>query len=236
MTSCAARVVAEADAARDRSPLLSFSDAFPLERPVRYNPDPADGVQQVAARTGRSVFDVALDAMITERGDGSGGLYLPVMNFADGNLDATRAMLEHPYTVPGLGDAGAHCTLICDASMPTFMLSYWGRDATGDDRFPIEWVVKRQCADTADLVGLHDRGRLVRGARADLNVVDVDALDVGAPHMVADLPAGGRRLVQKATGYVATINAGEVVHRDGEDTGARPGRLVRGSQPAPASA
>ena len=110
-------------------------------------------------------------------------------------------MLEHPYTVPGLGDAGAHCTLICDASMPTFMLSYWGRDATGDDRFPIEWVVKRQCADTADLVGLHDRGR--SGARSSgrpqrrrLSTRSTS----GSPHMLADLPAGGRRLVQKATG------------------------------------
>jgi N-acyl-D-aspartate/D-glutamate deacylase len=227
-----ATVVAETDAAQDYSPLTRFSDAFPLTHPVRYDPEPADGVQQIAARTGRSMFDVALDAMLAD--DGRGGLYLPVMNYADGNLDATREMLDHPYTVPGLGDAGAHCTLICDASMPTFMLSYWGRDASDNDRFPIEWVVKRQCADTADLLGLRDRGRLVPGARADLNVVDVDALDAGTPEMVRDLPAGGKRLVQKATGYAATIVAGDVVHRDGEDTGARPGRLIRGAQAAPA--
>ena len=223
-----ATVVAEAEAAKASSPLTFFGAAFPLGDVPRYDPDPADSIHAVAAATGRSVFDVALDALLAS--DGLGRLYLPVMNYADGTMAATREMLTNPNTVPGLGDAGAHCTLICDASMPTFMLSYWARDASTENRLPIEFAVKRQTADTADLVGLHDRGRLVVGARADVNVIDHDALSVGSPEMVADLPAGGKRLVQKASGYTATLVAGEVVTRDGDDTGARPGRLVRGAR------
>ena len=223
-----ATVVAEAEAAKASSPLTFFGAAFPLGDVPRYDPDPADSIHAVAAATGRSVFDVALDALLAS--DGLGRLYLPVMNYADGTMAATREMLTNPNTVPGLGDAGAHCTLICDASMPTFMLSYWARDASTENRLPIEFAVKRQTADTADLVGLHDRGRLVVGARADVNVIDHDALSVGSPEMVADLPAGGKRLVQKASGYTATLVAGEVVTRAGDDTGARPGRLVRGAR------
>jgi cytosine/adenosine deaminase-related metal-dependent hydrolase len=185
-------------------------------------------VRAVAAREGRSEFAVALDMLLAD--DGTGRLYLPVMNYADGDLAATRAMLTHPNTVPGLGDAGAHCTLICDASMPTFLLTHWARDAAPAERLPVEYVVKRQTADTADLVGLGDRGRLLPGRRADLNVVDLDRLGTGTPELVADLPAGGQRLVQRASGYRATVVAGTVVHRDGTDTGARPGRLVRGAR------
>ncbi|MFA5882466.1 MAG: amidohydrolase family protein [Acidimicrobiia bacterium] len=225
-------VVAEAEAAKASSPLTMFGAAFALGDVPRYDPDPADNLHVIAERTGRSVFDVALDELLAA--DGTGRLYLPVMNYADGTMSATREMLMSPNTVPGLGDAGAHCTLICDASMPTFMLSYWARDAAVADRLPIEFAVKRQTADTADLVGLADRGRLVPGARADVNVIDFDALAPGSPRMVDDLPAGGRRLVQRASGYRATVVAGSVVHRDGADTGARPGRLVRGAQPAPA--
>jgi N-acyl-D-aspartate/D-glutamate deacylase len=224
------RIVAEAEAHATHSPLTHFGAAFPLTDPPRYDPAPDASIQAEAARSGRSVFAVALDAL---RAPG-GQLYLPVMNYVDGTMAVTREMLTDPNCVPGLGDAGAHCSLICDASMPTFMLSYWARDAAPDLRLPVEVAVRRQTADTADLVGLHDRGRIVPGARADANLVDLDALALGRPHLVADLPAGGRRLVQEATGYRATIVAGTVVHRDGEDTGARPGRLVRGPQPAPA--
>jgi N-acyl-D-aspartate/D-glutamate deacylase len=136
--------------------------------------------------------------------------------------------------VPSLGDAGAHCTMICDASMPTFLLTYWTRDAAEDVRFPVEWAIKRQCADTAAVVGLLDRGVLAPGYRADLNLIDHDALQLGQPEMVADLPAGGKRLVQRPEGYRATIVAGTTVMRDGVDTGARPGQLVRGARPQPA--
>jgi N-acyl-D-aspartate/D-glutamate deacylase len=222
------RIVAEAEANAAASPLTHFGAAFPLTDPPRYDPAPDESIQAEAARSGRSAFAVALDVL---RAPG-GQLYLPVMNYADGTMAVTREMLTDPNCVPGLGDAGAHCSLICDASMPTFMLSYWARDAAPDLRLPIEVAVRRQTADTADLVGLHDRGRLVPGARADANLVDLDRLSLDRPHLVADLPAGGRRLMQTAAGYVATLVAGTVVHRDGEDTGARPGRLVRGAQPA----
>jgi len=174
-------------------------------------------------------FAGAYDALVA--GD-SGALYAPVMNYSGGDLGATREMLVHPLTVPGLGDAGAHCSAICDGSFPTYLLEYWGRDAPSGDRLPVEWIVQRQCAATAALVGLHDRGVLAPGRRADINLVDLDAIGVGAVEMVHDLPAGGRRLVQRATGYRATLVAGHVVMRDGEPTGALPGRLVRGAQPA----
>jgi len=135
-------------------------------------------------------------------------------------------MLTHPYTVPGLGDAGAHCGMICDGSMPTYLVSHWGRDVA--DPLPLEWLVARQTSVTAGLVGLDDRGVLAPGYRADLNLIDADALGVLAPEMVQDLPAGGRRYLQRATGYRATVVAGEVTFRDGAHTGSLPGRLVRG--------
>jgi N-acyl-D-aspartate/D-glutamate deacylase len=152
------------------------------------------------------------------------------MNYSGGDMTATREMLVHPLTVPGLGDAGAHCSMICDGSFPTYLLEFWGYQAPEGERLPVEWIVKRQCADTAALVGLHDRGVLAPGKRADVNLVDVDALGVGTVEMIQDLPAGGRRLVQRATGYRATLVAGEVVMRDSEPTGALPGRLVRGAK------
>jgi N-acyl-D-aspartate/D-glutamate deacylase len=152
------------------------------------------------------------------------------MNFVDGDFAATREMLVHPLTVPGLGDAGAHCTMICDGSFPTYLLQFWARDVAAPDRLPVEWIVKQQCADTAAWVGLHDRGVLAPGRRADVNVVDFDALAVRAPVLLNDLPAGGKRLVQRADGYRATVVAGDVVMRDGEPTGALPGRLVRGAR------
>ena len=144
-----------------------------------------------------------------------------------------RAQLLDPNTVPGLGDAGAHCGLISDGSFPTYLMTHWTRDRSRGERLPLEWVVKRQTADTAALVGLHDRGILAPGMKADVNVVDFDALGIGPPEMVFDLPAGGKRLLQRATGYRATITSGEVTFEDGEHTGALPGRLVRGAQPAP---
>jgi N-acyl-D-aspartate/D-glutamate deacylase len=195
-----------------------FGSAFALGDPPRYDQRPEDAL----------ALDAAYDALLAD--DGSGAIYVPVMNFVGGDLSATREMLVHPLTVPGLGDAGAHCTMICDGSFPTYMLQYWTRDVPTTDRLPIEWAVKQQCADTAALVGLGDRGTLTPGRRADLNLIDYDALAIGAPEMLHDLPAGGKRLVQRASGYRATLVAGEVVMRDGEPTDARPGRLVRGAR------
>jgi N-acyl-D-aspartate/D-glutamate deacylase len=140
-------------------------------------------------------------------------------------------MLVHPLTLSGLSDGGAHVGMICDGSFPTFMLTHWTRDRTRGERLTIPEIVKMQTADTADWVGLHDRGRIAPGLRADLNVIDYDNLTLHAPEVAYDLPAGGRRLIQRASGYTATLVAGEVTYRDGEATGALPGRLVRNGQP-----
>jgi N-acyl-D-aspartate/D-glutamate deacylase len=137
-------------------------------------------------------------------------------------------MLLHPCTVPGLSDGGAHCTNVADFDYPTFLLSHWAREAPADQRIPVERVVKLQCADTANLVGLHDRGVLARGKRADVNLIDLSAVGSTFPTIVNDLPGGGSRLVSRGTGYVATIVGGQVCFEDGLHTGAMAGGLVRG--------
>jgi N-acyl-D-aspartate/D-glutamate deacylase len=145
-------------------------------------------------------------------------------------------MLHHPRAALGLGDGGAHCGIICDASIQTFMLSHWVRDRTRGPRIPVELAVKRMTSDAAKIYGLEDRGVIAPGYKADLNVIDMDRVRLRLPEMVHDLPAGGRRLLQRADGYVATIVSGEITMRDGEPTDALPGRLVRGAQAAPATA
>ena len=157
-------------------------------------------------------------------------LYLPVLNYSQGSLEPAREMLLHPRAAMGLADGGAHCGTICDASMPTFMLTHWTRDRTRGELLPLEWVVKKQTHDTAELYGLRDRGTLEEGMVADVNLIDYDRLQIGSPIVVDDLPAGGRRLIQRATGYVATVKSGAVTFEEGEDTGARPGRLLRGAR------
>jgi N-acyl-D-amino-acid deacylase len=138
--------------------------------------------------------------------------------------------LQHPRTLLSLGDGGAHCGYICDASLPTFMLTHWTRDRSRGGRLPLELIVKRQTADTAQMYGFKDRGRLAVGLKADLNLIDYNKLSLHAPHFVWDLPAGGRRLIQKADGYLATFVAGQTIFEHGEATGALPGRLIRGGQ------
>ena len=165
--------------------------------------------------------------------NGRAFLFAPFANYAHGHLDACHDMLAHPHTVPGLGDGGAHVSVISDGSFPTYLLSHWGRDRARG-RFDLGWLVKRQTADTARTVGLLDRGLVAPGYRAHLNVIDMDRLRVRAPVMADDLPAGGQRLLQRADGYVATVVAGVATYRDGEATGALPGRLVRGPQMVPA--
>ncbi len=161
-------------------------------------------------------------------------LYFPFLGYAHGNFDDLREMMLHPQAVFGLSDGGAHCGLICDASNPTFLLTHWVRDRTRGPRLPLEHVVRAQTANTAALFGLHDRGVLAPGRKADLNVIDLDDLRIHAPEMVFDLPAQGRRLVQRIDGYRATVCAGVVTWEAGEATGAMPGRLVRGARNAPA--
>jgi N-acyl-D-amino-acid deacylase len=201
---------------------------FVLGDPPDYEPGPERSLAGIAAATGRTVLDVAYDAMLAD--DGHGLLYVPILNYSDGGLDPVREMLLHPRSAAGLADGGAHCGVICDASQPTFMLTHWVRDRRRGETLPLEWVVRKQSRDTARLYGLTDRGTLERGMVGDLNVIDFDRLALGRPRVVADLPAGGRRLVQHAEGYAATVKSGVVTFRDGSDTGARPGRLLRSAR------
>jgi len=148
-----------------------------------------------------------------------------------GTLDDSLVLLPHRDTVLGLGDGGAHCSVICDAGYPTFLLGYWTRERVGG-RLPLETAIKLLTSEPAELYGLHDRGVIAPGRKADVNVIDVDRVALRAVEIVHDLPAGATRVIQRADGYAATVVSGEVVQRAGEDTGARPGRVIRGAQPA----
>jgi N-acyl-D-aspartate/D-glutamate deacylase len=157
-------------------------------------------------------------------------LMLPLFNYADGNHDAIREMMLHPAGVLGLSDGGAHCGMICDASYPTFLLTHWARDRHRGEKLSLEYVIRKQSRDTAHLFGLTDRGTIKRGKKADINVIDMNALTLHPAAMAFDLPAGGNRILQGASGYAATIVSGMVTRRKDVDTGARPGRLVRGAR------
>jgi N-acyl-D-aspartate/D-glutamate deacylase len=199
---------------------------YPLGYPLDYEPTPDQTVAAIAQRRGQDPLAVMYDLML--ECDADAMLMLPFYNYAEGNHDAIHEMLSHPAAVSGLSDGGAHCGMICDASYPTFLLSHWARDRHRGPKFSLEYVVRKQTLDTATLFGLSDRGVIAVGKKADFNVIDMDALNLELPRMVYDLPAGGRRLIQGASGYDATIVSGEVTRRHGVDTGARPGRLVRG--------
>jgi N-acyl-D-amino-acid deacylase len=204
---------------------------FPLGNPPDYEPTADRSVAALAAASGRTAEEVHYDLLL-ER-DGSALLLFTLGGYARTNLDWALEMMSRPDTVLGLGDGGAHVGLICDSSYPTLMLSFWTRQRSRGGRLTVEAAVRKLTSEPARLYGLHDRGLLAPGFRADLNVIDLDALSLRQPQVVHDLPAGARRLVQRADGYVATVVAGTVIQRDGEDTGARPGRLIRGPQPAP---
>ena len=203
-----------------------LDQVFVLGDPPDYEPTPDRSIVGMAAANGVTAHEAAYDAFCAE--DGRALLMLPLFNYVEQNHDVIREQLTHPTAVSGLADGGAHCGFICDASVPTTMISHWTRDRSRGEQLPLEWVVKKQTADTAELFGLGDRGTVEVGKRADLNLIDYERLDLQTPELVHDLPAGGRRLLQRATGYVATIVAGEITRRDGVDTGARPGRLIRG--------
>jgi N-acyl-D-aspartate/D-glutamate deacylase len=203
---------------------------FPLGDPPDYEPSPDKSVAARAAREGRSPDEVAYD-LLMERG-GKAILYLPVTNFAAGNLDAVRAMIAHPDTLLGLGDGGAHVGIMCDATATSYTLTHWTRERQRGGLFPVAWAIKRLTHDNAAAVGLNDRGLLQVGMKADINVIDYDRLLLRSPEIVYDLPAGGKRLVQRTEGFDATIVSGAVIYRNGAPTGALPGRLVRGPQAA----
>ncbi len=229
-----ARILAEKDTVADPRLALILSlvmsglhKVFPLGDPPDYEPPPEASIQALARGEGRPADEVLYDRLLEL--DGRQLLLLTLLGYSEGDLEAIRAMLEHPRSIFGLGDGGAHCGAICDASMTTFLLTHWARDRERGPRLPLPWVVRKMTHDTARLYGLRDRGVLAPGMRADLNVIDLDGLALEMPHVVYDLPAGARRLVQRARGYTATVVGGQVTFREGEPTGALPGGLVRGS-------
>ena len=205
-----------------------WNTIYPMGDQPDYEPGPDQSLAAMAEREGRSPAEIAYDLLL-ER-DGKGILYLPVLGYARGDLEDMREMMLHPQSVFGLSDGGAHCGLICDASIPTYLLTHWARDRERGEKIPIETLVHCQTQKTATFYGMDDRGVLAPGMKADVNVIDFDNLTIRAPEMIYDLPAGGRRLVQEIEGYRYTIVSGEVTRRNGEDTGARPGRLIRGAR------
>jgi N-acyl-D-aspartate/D-glutamate deacylase len=211
--------------------LYSYHKLFRLREPVNYEPDPRDAFAEQATAQGVTAQELIYDALLEK--DGRALLYHPLFNYEHGNLDHVKTMLDHPYTFAGLGDAGAHCGALCDASFPTTLIQHWGRDRTRGAKIPLQTLIKMQTSDTAERLGLLDRGVLKPGYKADINVIDYDALAVLEPEIVYDLPANGRRLVQKAVGYEATVISGKVAFRHGESTGQLNGKLLRGCQPAP---
>jgi N-acyl-D-aspartate/D-glutamate deacylase len=228
------RRVLAADAARAEPNLLqTFTNIFELGDPPDYEPQPESSLAARAERAGRAALDLACDLLLADGGRGL--LYAPILNYANGNLDPAHDMLAHANTVVGLGDGGAHVGTICDASFPTTLLTLWARDRERG-RLDLPFVVHRQTQATARTVGLLDRGVLAPGYHADVNVIDFERLAARRPEIRYDLPAGGKRLVQPADGYVATVASGEVTYEHGEATGPLPGRLVRGPQRPPRGA
>jgi N-acyl-D-aspartate/D-glutamate deacylase len=208
----------------------SFHKMFPVGDRPDYEPDLKNSVAAIAERTGRTPQAVALDELMARSGKGL--LMLPFENYAYGSLDVVHEMIVDPATVLGVADGGAHVGVICDASSPTSLLTLWGRDRTRGPKLDLEFLIAKQTRGTAEAYGLRDRGLLAPGHKADINVIDFDALQLKRPEVVYDLPAGGRRLIQRASGYRHTFVAGVETMRDDELTGERPGRLVRGPQTA----
>jgi N-acyl-D-aspartate/D-glutamate deacylase len=206
---------------------LSYTQMFRFGDPPNYLPKESDSIAAVAAREGRTAPEVAYDVLIED--GGRNFLYTPIVNYYGYDLSASEAMLADRNAIMGLGDGGAHVGFILDAGFPTWLLTYWGRQRR---RFPVAELVRRLTSDTASAAGLGDRGVITVGKKADLNVIDYDRLTFGRPYVAYDLPAGGKRLLQKANGYAATIVSGVVTYRNGTATGALPGRVVRGQREA----
>jgi len=206
----------------------NYDKMYLLGDPPDYEQPPENALGPQARRQGRKPQELAYDAMLSD--EGRGMLYVPFLNYSEGNLDSTREMLCDPRAVPGLSDGGAHCGIICDASFPTYLLTHWTRDRTRGEKLSIPFVVAAQSRRTALSVGLSDRGVIAPGYKADVNVIDYDRLHLHPPKVHYDLPVGGRRLLQQVDGYEATIVSGVVTRRNGSATGARPGRLIRGAQ------
>jgi N-acyl-D-aspartate/D-glutamate deacylase len=232
----AVRAAILADPSKKMGPLgaimtQGFDRMFRLQQPdgsLDYEPRAEDSIKALAEASGQAPDAVVYDMLMEN--DGRGYIYLPLLNYTEFSFDHIEAMMHDPNTVLSLSDGGAHCGVICDASFPTYMLTHWVRDRKRGPTLPLEKVVSMQTRDTARLYGLNDRGVLAAGMKADLNVIDFERLAIQAPEMVFDLPADGRRMIQRAEGYVATIVSGVVTWENGEATGAMPGKLIRGRQ------
>ena len=225
-----ARILGEQTGFKDafrRDIAVDFTRMFRLGDPPDYEPAAQESIAAMAERKGMHPAALAYDILL-ER-DGKEILYRPLSNYKDYDFEVTRELLRHPLTVSSLSDGGAHCGVICDASNPTFLLTHWVRDRTRGEKLALEEAVRMQTGDTARTYGLHDRGILAPGMKADVNVIDLDALALSRPEIVYDLPAGGRRIIQKVRGYKATVVSGQITFEDGTATGVLPGRLVRGS-------
>jgi N-acyl-D-aspartate/D-glutamate deacylase len=223
-----AKILSEDPIAGSTFPLirrLSYAQMFRFGNPPNYLPKADQSIEAIARREGRTAPEVAYDVLIED--GGRNFLYTPIVNYAGYTLEAPETMLADRNAIMGLSDGGAHVGFILDAGFPTWLLTYWGRE---QGRFPVEELVRRLTSDTAGAAGLHDRGIIRPGLKADLNVIDYDRLAFGRPYVAYDLPAGGKRLLQKATGYEATIVDGVVTYRQGTATGALPGRIVRGQR------
>ena len=202
-----------------------WEEFFPLGDDVNYEPAASESVAARAEREGRRPEEVTLDLLLED--EGRAFLFAPLASYVDKDHEALREMMEHPSSVLGLSDGGAHCGLICDVSFPTYLLTHWVLGRTRGPRLTLEQAVAMQTFDTAHSYGLTDRGSIEVGKRADLNLIDLATLTLHSPEMVFDLPGGGRRIVQRATGYVATMKDGIVTYRAGVGTGELPGSLVR---------
>jgi len=233
-----AKILAEADRdprPGDMSDMIALGQQFladriyPLGGPVPdYEPAPDRSVAALAAAEGVDPMAKLYDLMLEDGGHAM--LMVPIFGYSDNDHEALREMLLHPAAVIGLADGGAHVAMVCDASMPTYLLTHWARDRKRGETLPLEYLIRKQTRDTARLYGLTDRGEVAVGKKADLNVIDFDTLLLDVPRMSHDLPAGGGRLLQDARGYAATVVSGVVTRRNDKDTGARPGRLVRGAR------
>ena len=203
----------------------AYGKMFKLGEPANYEPDPDDSFESIGKRSTMSPQAIAYEVMLEK--EGRALIYHPLFNYLPGDLSLVEKMLKHPFTIAGLGDAGAHCGAISDASFPTTLVQHWSRDRSRGDKIPLKTVIKMQTSETASLLGIDDRGVIKEGYKADINIIDYEGLTLHEPEIINDLPAGGRRLVQKASGYDYTIVSGEVAFIKGEATGALNGRLIR---------
>jgi N-acyl-D-aspartate/D-glutamate deacylase len=230
-----ARILAESNVPADQAPSRSIANQsrrmlqtapeyYVIGPPLDYEPDESRKVKALAAAAGKTVEEYFYDMLVDDDGTVAAQF---LTNYSHGNLDVTREMLLHPTSISGLGDAGAHMRMVCDGAAPSFQLAFWGRDRTRGEGIALERMVKKLTSECADLYGMSDRGRIQVGQKADINVIDFANLALGMPRTQYDLPLGGARFIQKATGYIATMVSGEITRRNDLETGARPGRLVR---------